>query len=133
MRKPRLMTPGPAPVPEDVMLEMARPVIHSRDPRTKDFSREQELQVRARLKEGQDFKVFESGLVRTAEQLLRVLLAPLEKEVTFETEPGGDTMELFAYLDEHNRELQSAIAALRNHPASARPLLEDGPAAEPEI
>ncbi|CAN5754550.1 serine-pyruvate aminotransferase [soil metagenome] len=36
MRKPRLMTPGPAPVPEDVMLEMARPVIHSRDPRTKD-------------------------------------------------------------------------------------------------
>ncbi len=35
MRKPRLMTPGPAPVPEDVMLEMAKPVIHSRDPRTK--------------------------------------------------------------------------------------------------
>ena len=36
MRKPRLMAPGPAPVPEDVLLEMARPVIHSRDPRTKD-------------------------------------------------------------------------------------------------
>ena len=36
MRKPRLMTPGPAPVPEEVLLEMARPVIHSRDPRTKD-------------------------------------------------------------------------------------------------
>lgn len=30
MRKPRLMTPGPAPVPEDVLLEMARPVIHHR-------------------------------------------------------------------------------------------------------
>lgn len=40
MRKPRLMTPGPAPVPEDVMLEMARPVIHSRDPRTKDAIKE---------------------------------------------------------------------------------------------
>lgn len=36
MRKPRLMTPGPAPVPEEVLLEMAKPVIHSRDPRTKD-------------------------------------------------------------------------------------------------
>lgn len=30
MRKPRLMTPGPAPVPEDVLLEMAKPVIHHR-------------------------------------------------------------------------------------------------------
>lgn len=30
MKKPRLMTPGPAPVPEDVLLEMAHPVIHHR-------------------------------------------------------------------------------------------------------
>ncbi len=36
MRKPRLMAPGPAPVPEEVLLEMAKPVIHSRDPRTKE-------------------------------------------------------------------------------------------------
>ena len=40
MRKPRLMTPGPAPVPEEVLLEMARPVIHSRDPRTKTAIKE---------------------------------------------------------------------------------------------
>lgn len=30
MQKPRLMTPGPAPVPEDVLLAMAQPVIHHR-------------------------------------------------------------------------------------------------------
>src|SRR5580693_9272938 len=30
MRKPILMTPGPAMVPEDVLLELARPVIHHR-------------------------------------------------------------------------------------------------------
>ena len=30
MKKPRLMTPGPSPVPEDVLLELARPVIHHR-------------------------------------------------------------------------------------------------------
>jgi aspartate aminotransferase-like enzyme len=30
MKKPRLMTPGPSPVPEDVLLEIARPVIHHR-------------------------------------------------------------------------------------------------------
>lgn len=35
MRKPRLMTPGPAPVPEDVLLELARPVIHHRSEEAK--------------------------------------------------------------------------------------------------
>ncbi len=30
MHKPRLMTPGPAPVPEDVLLAMAAPLIHHR-------------------------------------------------------------------------------------------------------
>lgn len=30
MQKPRLMTPGPSPVPEDVLLELAKPVIHHR-------------------------------------------------------------------------------------------------------
>lgn len=35
MRKPRLMTPGPAMVPEDVLLEMARPVIHHRSDEAK--------------------------------------------------------------------------------------------------
>ncbi|HCG76889.1 TPA: aminotransferase, partial [bacterium] len=28
--KKRLFTPGPTPVPEDVLLEMARPIIHHR-------------------------------------------------------------------------------------------------------
>ena len=35
MRKPRLMTPGPANVPEDVLLELARPVIHHRSAEAK--------------------------------------------------------------------------------------------------
>jgi serine---pyruvate transaminase len=35
MRKPRLMTPGPAPVPEDVLLDLARPVIHHRSAEAK--------------------------------------------------------------------------------------------------
>jgi aspartate aminotransferase-like enzyme len=36
MRKPRLMTPGPAMVPEDVLLELARPVIHHRSAEAKE-------------------------------------------------------------------------------------------------
>jgi aspartate aminotransferase-like enzyme len=35
MRKPRLMTPGPSMVPEDVLLELARPVIHHRSDEAK--------------------------------------------------------------------------------------------------
>jgi aspartate aminotransferase-like enzyme len=47
MRKPRLMTPGPAPVPEDVLLELARPVIHHRSAEAKQVITE----VAAGLKE----------------------------------------------------------------------------------
>jgi aspartate aminotransferase-like enzyme len=47
MRKPRLMTPGPAPVPEDVLLELARPVIHHRSAEAKEVI----IEVTAGLKE----------------------------------------------------------------------------------
>ncbi len=47
MRKPRLMTPGPAMVPEDVLLELARPVIHHRSAEAKEVITE----VAAGLKE----------------------------------------------------------------------------------
>ena len=40
MRKPRLMTPGPAPVPEDVLLAMARPLIHHRSDEAKAWNDE---------------------------------------------------------------------------------------------
>ena len=47
MRKPRLMTPGPAMVPEDVLLELARPVFHHRSSEFKQILTE----VAAGLKE----------------------------------------------------------------------------------
>ncbi len=40
MKKPRLMTPGPSPVPEDVLLAMARPVIHHRSAEAKAWNDE---------------------------------------------------------------------------------------------
>ena len=36
MSKPRLMTPGPAPVPQDVLLELAQPVFHHRTDQSPD-------------------------------------------------------------------------------------------------
>ena len=40
MNKPRLMTPGPAPVPEDVLLAMAQPLIHHRSNEAKAWNDE---------------------------------------------------------------------------------------------
>lgn len=40
MKKPRLMTPGPAPVPEDVLLALARPLIHHRSDEAKGWNAE---------------------------------------------------------------------------------------------
>src|ERR1700730_6480961 len=47
MHKPRLMTPRRAPVPEDVLLELARPVIHHRSAEAKQVI----IEVAAGLKE----------------------------------------------------------------------------------
>lgn len=35
MFKPRLLTPGPSQVPEDTLLELARPVLYHRTPEAK--------------------------------------------------------------------------------------------------
>ena len=40
MKKPRLMTPGPSPVPEEALLAMARPVIHHRSAEAKAWNDE---------------------------------------------------------------------------------------------
>ncbi len=40
MKKRYLISPGPTPVPEDVLLEMARPVIHHRTPQFSEIFRE---------------------------------------------------------------------------------------------
>lgn len=83
------------------------------DARAKTFSRDQELQIRARLREGRDFQVFEAGLIRAAEQLLRVLLAPIGKGIVFESGPSTEGRELLEYLAEHNRLLEARLIALK--------------------
>jgi hypothetical protein len=84
------------------------------DRRAKEYSRQQEAQVRARLKQGLDFKVYETGLIRAAEQVLRVLLSPAGKELVFESEPSPDSRELFAYLAEHNARVTETVAELKS-------------------
>lgn len=85
MRKPRLMTPGPAPVPEDVLLEMARPVIHHRSTEAKDVI----IEVTSGLKE-----VFQTGndvLILTASGT-----GAMEAAAVNTVPPGGKALVLNA-------------------------------------
>ena len=85
MRKPRLMTPGPAMVPEDVLLELARPVIHHRSNEAKEVITE----VVAGLKEV--FQTKNDVLILTASGT-----GAMEAAVVNAVPPGGKAMVLNA-------------------------------------
>src|SRR4029079_8930032 len=85
MRKPRLMTPGPAMVPEDVLLELARPVIHHRSAEAKSVITE----VAADLKEV--FQTANDVLILTASGT-----GAMEAAVVNTVPPGGKALVLSA-------------------------------------
>jgi len=85
MRKPRLMTPGPAMVPEDVLLELARPVIHHRSSEAKQVITE----VLEGLKEV--FQTRNDVLILTASGT-----GAMEAAVVNAVPPGGKALVLSA-------------------------------------
>lgn len=85
MQKPRLMTPGPAPVPEDVLLELARPVIHHRSTEAKQVI----IEVAAGLKEV--FQTQNDVLILTASGT-----GAMEAAVVNTVPPGGKALILNA-------------------------------------
>jgi serine---pyruvate transaminase len=85
MRKPRLMTPGPAMVPDDVLLELARPVIHHRSNEAKDVVTE----VLGGLKEV--FQTKNDVLILTASGT-----GAMEAAVVNVVPPGGKALVLSA-------------------------------------
>ena len=85
MRKPRLMTPGPAPVPEEVLLELARPVIHHRSAEAKQVITE----VVAGLKDV--FQTRNDVLILTASGT-----GAMEAAVVNTVPPGGKALVLNA-------------------------------------
>ncbi len=97
MRKPRLMTPGPAMVPEDVLLELARPVIHHRSNEAKQVITE----VLEGLKEV--FQTRNDVLILTASGT-----GAMEAAVVNAVPPGGKALVL------------SAATSQRDGPISAR-------------
>src|ERR1700730_13458597 len=85
MRKPRLMTPGPAMVPEDVLLELARPAIHPRSNESKQVM----IEVPQGLKEV--FQTQNDILILTASGT-----GAMEAAVVNAVPPGGKALVLNA-------------------------------------
>ncbi|WP_406700873.1 alanine--glyoxylate aminotransferase family protein [Singulisphaera sp. Ch08] len=85
MQKPRLMTPGPSSVPEEVLLELARPVIHHRSAEAKQVI----VEVAAGLKEV--FQTQNDVLILTASGT-----GAMEAAAVNSVPPGGKALVLNA-------------------------------------
>lgn len=79
------------------------------DLRTKQQARMHENQVRERLKRGEDFKCFEAGVIKAAEQALRIFLTPLGKEIVFSTNTDSEGQDIIRFLNTHNETIQNRI------------------------
>jgi hypothetical protein len=79
------------------------------DARTKEQTRMHENQVRERLKRGEDFKCFEAGVIKAAEQALRIFLTPLGKEIVFSTAASTEGVDIIRFLNTHNETIQNRI------------------------
>ena len=124
MRKPRLMTPGPAMVPEDVLLELARPVIHHRSAEAKQVITE----VVAGLKEV--FQTRNDVLILTASGT-----GAMEAAVVNTVPPGGKALVLnaghfAARWGEHLQGLRHPRGPARHRVGSARRSRAGGQRAE---
>ena len=84
------------------------------DARCMELSNEHEMQVRKRLKEGQDFKPYENAIIKGAEQTLRAFLTPLEKEIVFSKALSSEGDQILDFLEKYNKSLQAAIESKRN-------------------
>ena len=62
----------------------------------------------------QDFKAYEAGLIRIAQQALRLLLSPAGKEVRFQSKAAASAQDLLSYFAEHNHRFKAKIVALKD-------------------
>jgi hypothetical protein len=102
---------------------------HANDPRNKEQSRIHENQIRDRLKRGEDFKCFEVGVIKAAEQALRTFLTPLGKEIVFSVAPSTDGVDIIRFLNNHNEVIQRRIEQERNALKDGQRQIDSGSAA----
>jgi aspartate aminotransferase-like enzyme len=81
MKKLYLMTPGPTPVPNEVMLEMAKPIIHHRTTQFQDIIKQVEEDLKYVFQTKNDVLIFASSGTGGMEAAVANLLSPADKAI----------------------------------------------------
>lgn len=95
MSKKYLMTPGPTPVPEDIRLEMAKPIIHHRTKEYQAIFKEATEGLKKIFKTSNDVYTFTSSGTGAMEASIVNVLSPGDKIIVVR---GGKFGERFANL-----------------------------------
>lgn len=95
MSKEYLMTPGPTPVPEDIRLEMAKPIIHHRTKEYQAIFKEATEGLKKIFKTSNDIYTFTSSGTGAMEASIVNVLSPGDKIIVVR---GGKFGERFADL-----------------------------------
>lgn len=81
MKKLYLMTPGPTPVPEQVMLKMAKPIIHHRTSQFQEIIKQVEEDLKYVFQTKNDILIFASSGTGGMEAAVANLLSPGDKAI----------------------------------------------------
>lgn len=90
MKKRYLMTPGPTPVPEDVMLSMSEPIIHHRTPQFMEILKEAIEGLKYVLQTKADVYLFASSGTGAMEASVCNLLSPGDKAIVVRAGKFGE-------------------------------------------
>lgn len=90
MIKNYLMTPGPTPVPPEILLEMARPIIHHRTPKFQKILQETEEGLKYVFQTKNEVLIFTSSGTGAMEGAVCNLLSPGDKAITIQGGKFGE-------------------------------------------
>ena len=89
------MTPGPTPVPKEIMEEMAKPIIHHRTPEYQEIFKDVNMSMKKVLRTESDVAVFASSGTGAMEASVTNILSPGDKAVVVR---GGKFGERFGEI-----------------------------------
>jgi serine---pyruvate transaminase len=95
MQKRYLLTPGPTPVPNEVLLSMAQPIIHHRTPQFKEILKQAVDGLRYILQTKNDVFIFASSGTGAMESSVSNILSPKDKVIVVR---GGKFGERFSEI-----------------------------------
>ena len=90
MRKDYLLTPGPTPLPPDVSLAMARPIIHHRTPRYRECFKQAQQGLQYLFQTSQPVLVFTASGTGAMEAAVVNLCSPGEKAIVAQAGKFGE-------------------------------------------